>query len=129
MYLSRLAAQAASRRLPRRTVRLRLTLLYGGLFLISGAVLLAVTYVLVVNATDGVIFKGQDGSEVSVHGSHNGAAPNGGGQPPAVQTSGGSSGLSPRKRMRGQPWGSYAAARRSLHSPAAARRLRSAHRS
>ena len=99
MYLSRLAAQAASRRLPRRTVRLRLTLLYGGLFLISGAVLLAVTYVLVVNATDGVIFKGQNGSEVSVHGSHNGAAPNGGGQPPAVQTSGGSSGLSPSQLL------------------------------
>ncbi len=31
---------------PRRTVRLRLTLAYGGLFLLSGAVLLAVTYVL-----------------------------------------------------------------------------------
>jgi signal transduction histidine kinase len=34
--------------LPRRTVRLRLTALYGGLFLISGAVLLAITYGLVV---------------------------------------------------------------------------------
>ena len=34
-------------RLPRRTVRLKLTLLYGGLFLASGAALLAVTYVLV----------------------------------------------------------------------------------
>jgi len=34
-------------RLPRRTIRLRLTLLYGALFLISGAALLAVTYVLV----------------------------------------------------------------------------------
>lgn len=36
-----------ARRLPRRTVRLRLTLLYGGLFLASGAALLAVTYLLV----------------------------------------------------------------------------------
>ncbi len=36
-----------SLRLPRRTIRLRLTLLYGGLFLISGASLLAITYVLV----------------------------------------------------------------------------------
>jgi signal transduction histidine kinase len=35
--------------LPRRTVRLRLTLLYGGLFLLSGAGLLAITYVLVDN--------------------------------------------------------------------------------
>jgi signal transduction histidine kinase len=34
-------------RLPRRTIRLRLTLLYGALFLISGAALLTVTYVLV----------------------------------------------------------------------------------
>jgi signal transduction histidine kinase len=34
-------------RLPRRTVRLKLTMLYGALFLISGTVLLAVTYFLV----------------------------------------------------------------------------------
>jgi signal transduction histidine kinase len=34
-------------RLPRRTARLRLTALYGGLFLACGAALLAVTYVLV----------------------------------------------------------------------------------
>src|SRR4051812_16718019 len=33
--------------LPSRTVRLRLTLLYSGLFLVSGAVLLAFTYLLV----------------------------------------------------------------------------------
>jgi signal transduction histidine kinase len=36
-------------RLPRRTVRLRLTALYGALFLVSGAVLLAITYGLVVS--------------------------------------------------------------------------------
>jgi signal transduction histidine kinase len=36
-------------RLPRRTIRLRLTLLYGGLFLGSGAGLLTITYVLVRN--------------------------------------------------------------------------------
>src|SRR5690348_4747601 len=34
-------------RLPRRTVRLRLTAVYGSLFLLSGAALLAVTYLLV----------------------------------------------------------------------------------
>jgi signal transduction histidine kinase len=34
-------------RLPRRTVRLKLTLLYGGLFLVCGVALLAVTYFLV----------------------------------------------------------------------------------
>jgi signal transduction histidine kinase len=37
-------------RLPRRTVRLRMTLLYGGLFLTSGAALLVITYVLVLHA-------------------------------------------------------------------------------
>ena len=38
-------------RLSSPTVRLRLTLLYGALFLISGAVLLAITYVLFRNST------------------------------------------------------------------------------
>jgi len=38
-------------RLPSRTVRLRLTLLYSGLFLLSGAALLAITYLLVRRAT------------------------------------------------------------------------------
>jgi two-component system, OmpR family, sensor histidine kinase VanS len=37
--------------LPSRTVRLRLTLLYSGLFLVSGAVLLAITYLLVRRAS------------------------------------------------------------------------------
>ena len=40
-YPARLAAQ-----LPRRTVRLRLTALYGALFLASGATLLAITNIL-----------------------------------------------------------------------------------
>jgi signal transduction histidine kinase len=57
----RLTRLAAKPHLPRRTVRLRLTLLYGGLFLLSGAALLAITYVLVVHATNGFIFKGQNG--------------------------------------------------------------------
>ncbi|HEY2479753.1 MAG TPA: HAMP domain-containing sensor histidine kinase [Solirubrobacterales bacterium] len=38
-------------RLPAPTVRLRLTLLYGGLFLVSGAALLAITYLLFRRAT------------------------------------------------------------------------------
>lgn len=42
--------------LPRPTIRLRLTLLYGGLFLVSGAVLLTVTYVVVSNSTSGTVF-------------------------------------------------------------------------
>ena len=52
---------AARRRpwLPRRTARLRLTALYGGLFLGCGAILLAVTYVLVEQAIDPSDFCGR----------------------------------------------------------------------
>ena len=39
-------------RLPRRTARLRLTALYGGLFLLSGAALVAATYALFERATE-----------------------------------------------------------------------------
>ncbi len=42
--------------LPRPTVRLRLTLIYGSLFLLSGAVLLVVTYVLVSQTSPGTVF-------------------------------------------------------------------------
>ncbi|MET7937438.1 HAMP domain-containing sensor histidine kinase [Streptomyces sp. NPDC005322] len=45
--ISALARRIARPQLPRRTVRAKLTLLYGGLFLVSGAALLAITYVLV----------------------------------------------------------------------------------
>jgi signal transduction histidine kinase len=47
----RLAALTSRLHLPRRTVRLRLTVLYGALFLVSGAALLAITYVLVLRST------------------------------------------------------------------------------
>src|SRR5262245_35247927 len=47
----RLLALAGGHGLPRRTIRLRLTAIYGGLFLVSGAALLAITYVLVSNST------------------------------------------------------------------------------
>ncbi|WP_248958158.1 sensor histidine kinase [Sphaerisporangium perillae] len=50
-----LAGRIARPHLPRRTVRLRMTLLYGGLFLVSGAALLAVTYVLMRHAVSGPI--------------------------------------------------------------------------
>ena len=50
MTRGRLTAMGPRAGRPRRTVRLRLTLWYGGLFLVSGAVLLAVTYGLVVQA-------------------------------------------------------------------------------
>jgi signal transduction histidine kinase len=63
-------------RLPRRTVRLRLTLLYGGLFLISGTGLLIITYILVahrfptlVTAHSGTAIQSQVGTGVQVGGS------------------------------------------------------------
>ncbi len=46
----RITQMAVGRHLPYRTVRVRLTLLYGGLFLVSGAALMAITYALLVNA-------------------------------------------------------------------------------
>ncbi len=83
-------------RLPRRTVRLRLTLLYGGVFLVSGAALLGLTYLLVGQTTSGpnysagitakgVIVKGPSG-RVSL-------GPLAGARPPAftVRTPSGSS--------------------------------------
>jgi hypothetical protein len=39
------------RLLPRRTVRMRLTVLYGGLFVVSGAVLLAIASGVVVSSS------------------------------------------------------------------------------
>jgi signal transduction histidine kinase len=44
-------ARTSLLRLPRRTARLRLTVLYGGLFVLSGAALVAITYVLFERAT------------------------------------------------------------------------------
>jgi signal transduction histidine kinase len=43
-------------RLPRRTLRLRLTLVYSGLFLVSGAALLAIMYVLLAHQYTGRFF-------------------------------------------------------------------------
>jgi signal transduction histidine kinase len=50
--LRRLMGRTVRAGLPRRTVRLRLTAWYGGLFLVSGAALLALTYGLVAGAVD-----------------------------------------------------------------------------
>ncbi len=58
----RMLKLAKATHLPRRTVRLRLTLLYGMLFLLSGAALLTTTYFLVDAATgNAFIVHGQDG--------------------------------------------------------------------
>jgi signal transduction histidine kinase len=95
----RLANVALKTRLPRRTVRLRLTLLYGGLFLLSGAALLAVTYVLVDHATAGFVFNGQNGT-VGFSRPRGGSTPGThSGQIPTLQTSGGSGGLTTRQLL------------------------------
>lgn len=54
----RITKMAVGPHLSYRTVRLRLTLLYGGLFLLSGAALMATAYTLLVNA--GFVFTLQD---------------------------------------------------------------------
>jgi methyl-accepting chemotaxis protein len=63
-------------RLPRRTVRLRLTLLYGSLFVVSGAALLVITYLLMRHAS----------GEVAQVTSTQLAPPRGGGGPAAAPT-------------------------------------------
>jgi signal transduction histidine kinase len=55
-FTRRLLSLAGQAHLPRRTVRLRLTLLYGGLFIVSGAALLTITYLLVVHSTHDVLY-------------------------------------------------------------------------
>jgi signal transduction histidine kinase len=65
-------------------VRLRLTLVYGGLFLVSGAALLAITYILVVHATNAIIFRGENFTAIT--GEHSGAVA--GAQRPQVQAQG-----------------------------------------
>jgi signal transduction histidine kinase len=58
-------------RLPRQTIRLRLTLLYGVLFLLSGALLLGITYVLVSRATaHGYTYTAPSGASARVEGKH-----------------------------------------------------------
>jgi hypothetical protein len=46
--------------LPRRIVRVRLTVLHSGLFLLSGAALMAIAYALLINA--GFVFSLQNGA-------------------------------------------------------------------
>ncbi len=64
-------------RLPSRTVRLRLTLLYSGLFLVSGVALLVTTYLLFRSNTgvDLIVPAGPPHRSTSL-GAHNGALPN-----------------------------------------------------
>jgi signal transduction histidine kinase len=59
-FNARIAQIAVGRHLSYRTVRVRLTLLYGGLFLLSGAALMVIAYLLLANA--GFVFTLQSGS-------------------------------------------------------------------
>jgi signal transduction histidine kinase len=70
----------------RGTIRAKLTVTYGGLFLASGTALLALTYVLVVRATGGVLFKGQDGN-FGVLNQHTGAPGQSSGQSSSLTSS------------------------------------------
>lgn len=64
----RLPRVTARLRPQRRTVRFRLTVLYGGLFLAAGTALLAITYVLVDGTTAAQLFVEKNGTAVAVSG-------------------------------------------------------------
>ena len=81
----RVTQLAVGQELPYRTVRVRLTLLYGGLFLLSGAALMAIAYALLVNA--GFVFSLQNGPGVGSGQSGLVSAPPPGGLPlPGAKT-------------------------------------------
>jgi signal transduction histidine kinase len=65
-FNSRITELAVGRHLPHRAVRVRLTLLYGGLFLLSGAALMAIAYALLINA--GFVFSLQNGNTTELAG-------------------------------------------------------------
>jgi signal transduction histidine kinase len=79
---------ASGRRLPRRTVRLRLTLLYGVVFLLSGVALLATTYFLLDAATgNAFIVRGDNG--LTIAGYQIGSVPMAPGKPATITNGGG----------------------------------------
>jgi signal transduction histidine kinase len=89
--------------LPRRTVRLRLTLLYGGLFLVSGAALLAITYALVAHNTSGLIFTQGNRTSASVVVEGSGASGGERESKPQIQSNGPPPGSRPRRIERLTP--------------------------
>jgi len=69
-------------RLPRRSIRVRLTAIYGGLFLLCGAAMLGITYLLVSSATAGYFSTaGPDGLTVGFTNGPHRAGPHDGAQP------------------------------------------------
>jgi signal transduction histidine kinase len=84
----RLTRWAARPHLPQRTIRLRLTVVYSALFIMCGAALLAITYVLVEQATGGnYAYTGPNGSIAGKVGE----SPAPSGATPRLQTNGGTS--------------------------------------
>ena len=74
--IDRLTMARSRLRLSRRTVRFRLTILYGGLFLVAGIGLLAITYVLVDHSTTTALFvSNKNGERIAVRGSLAGSPP------------------------------------------------------
>ena len=59
---------SATPRLPRRTLRFRLTALYSLLFLVTGAGLLGITYVLMDSTATTLLSRGRDGTMIAVNG-------------------------------------------------------------
>ncbi len=116
--IRRMTRLAFRSHLPRRTVRLRLALFYGGLFLVSGAGLLAITNYLVRRATAGTFsFRGKNGQtlSISVGGSVPGAVPVKG--VPGTSGGGGGSGPALKHITSGQFGGSSQHALRVLGGP------------
>lgn len=73
--IDRLTMGRSQLRLSRRTVRFRLTILYGGLFLVTGIGLLAITYALVDHSTTTALFvSNKNGERVAVRGSPAGSS-------------------------------------------------------
>jgi signal transduction histidine kinase len=73
--IDRLTTTDSRLRLSRRTVRFRLTVLYGGLFLVAGIGLLAITYALVDHTTTTALFvSNKSGERIAVRGSPTGSA-------------------------------------------------------
>jgi signal transduction histidine kinase len=83
-------------RVPQRTIRLRLTAVYGGLFVACGTGLLATTYLLVLHATAGTYtYTGKDGRTTGVSVTTTGHGPADSGTVPRVHTDGTGKALSP----------------------------------
>ena len=71
--IDRLTMARAQLRLPRRTVRTRLTALYSGLFLVAGIALLVITFVLFVHTTADTLIVSRNGGVLAVRGSTGGS--------------------------------------------------------